>query len=271
MQMLENLPWYGYVILAVGIASYAYKYFMTAKEGYDEADLKTVKFKTSDESTLSKEQQFAIALYTPIAEWFGADINTLTFVNLKVANRYLKQWQMLTKDGYWGMAEYFMKDGRRWYYDYIYNMIKTQPADNWETLMNDYFGANDRALRYFKELKAEKALNELKQHGIITFDKEMDLGILGYDAGTLVGQARKAYTANLITEAEAWKVINFASELALKHFSSWEEFGKSFIIGFAFDQQHREKSYRAEVYHLYKQTLENPLSPWNTKAWISEH
>jgi hypothetical protein len=107
----------------------------------------------------------------------------------------------------------------------------------------------------------------LKQKGLITFDSEMDLGIVAYDAGILVGQARKAFTANLITEEDAWKVINFATQLAKENFSSWEEFGKSFIIGFAFDQQHRERSYREEVYHIYKQVLENPVSPWNTIDW----
>lgn len=267
MQMFENLPWYGYVILAIAVISYAYKYFKTAKEGYDEADLKKAKFKVSEESSLTKEEQFAIALYTPIAEWWGADTNTLAFVDAKASNRYLKRWHMHTKDGYWGMAEYFMKDGRRWYYDYIYNMMKNQPQENWESLMKDYFGNNDRAFRYFKELKESKALNELKKNGIITFDSEMDMGIVGYDAGTLVGQARKAFTTGIITEEEALKVINFARELALEHFSSWEEFGKSFMIGFAFDQQHRERSYREEVYHLYKQTTESPMSPWNTINW----
>jgi len=267
MQIFENLPWYGYVILAIAVISYAYKYFMTAKEGYDEVDLKIAKFEKSPLSTLAKEKQFAIAFYTPIAEWFGADTNSLTFVNQKVANRYLQGWHMHTKDGYWSMTEYFMKDGRRWYYDFIYTMMKTQPAEQWKVLMNDYFGDNDRAFRYFKELKANKALNELKKHGIITFDSEMDIGIVGYDAGTLVGQARKAYTANLITEDEAIKVINFARELVLNLFSSWEEFGKSFILGFAFDQQHRERSYREEVYNMYKQTIESDQSPWNTINW----
>lgn len=267
MQMFENLPWYGYVILAIAIISYGYRYFKTAKEGYDEADLKKVKFKTSEESTLSEEQQFAIALYTPIAEWWGADINTLTFLNPKSANRYLQRWHMDTKEGYWGMTEYFMKDGRRWYFDFIYNMIKTQPEEQWDALMKDYFGDNERAFNYLKVLKTNKALNELKQKSFITFDSEMDMGIAGYDAAMLVGQARKAYTTNIITEEEAFKVIKFARELALEHFSSWEEFGKSFILGFAFDQQHAERSYREEVYHIYKQVLENDQSPWNTINW----
>ena len=267
MQMLESLPWYGYLILAVGIASYAYKYFKTAKEGYDESDLKTAKFKAAKESNLTKQQQFAIAFYTPIAEWFGADTNTLTFLNQKSSNRYLQRWRMDSPEGYWDMTEYFMKDGRRWYYNFIHNMIKTQPEAQWDALTKDYFGENERAFNYLKVLKTNKTLNELKQKGLVTFDSEMDLGIAGYDAGVLVGQARKAFTANIITEDEALKVINFARELALKHFSSWEEFGKSFIIGFAFDQQHRERSYREEIYHMYKQVLEKPESPWNTIDW----
>lgn len=266
MQMLENLPWYSYVIFIIAVVSYAYKYFKIAKEGHDEADFKKAKFKTS-ESTLSKEQQFAIALYTPIAEWWGADTNTLKFLDPKSANRYLKRWHIDTAEGFWDLTEYFMKDGRRWYYDFIYNMIKTQPEENWEEAMSGYFGNNEGAFNYLKVLKSDKVQNELKQNGLITFDNEMDLGIAGYDAGLLVGHARKAYTTGIITKDEALKVIKFARELAINHFSSWEEFGKSFILGFTFDQQHRECSYRAEVYHLYKQVLENPESPWNTISW----
>lgn len=267
MQMLQNLPWYGYVLLILGIISYAYKHFKTAKEGYDEADLKKAKFEAAEGSTLTQEQLFAIAFYTPLAEWFGAETNTLSFVNQKIANRYLQRWRIDTKEGYWDLTEYFMKDGRRWYYDFIYNMIKTKPEEEWENAMTTYFGNNERAFNYLKVLKSNKVLNELKQKGVLTFDSEMDLGIAGYDAAILVGQARKVFTAGIITEEEAWKVINFASGLTREHFSSWEDFGKSFILGFAFDQQHRERSYREEVYHLYKQVLENPQSPWNTLDW----
>lgn len=267
MQMLENLPWYGYVFLVLAIGSYAYRYFKQIKVASEEPDLKNAKFKASTESTLTKEQLFSISLYTPISEWFGADTNTLQFLNQKVANSYLERWRMDTKEGYWDMTNYFMKDGRRGYYDYIYNMIKIQPEEKWDSLMTSYFGDNKRAHNYLKILKNNKVTNELKEKGLITFDSEMDMGIVAYDAAVLVGQARKAFTANLITEEDAWKVINFATQLAKENFSSWEEFGKSFIIGFAFDQQHRERSYREEVYHIYKQVLGNPVSPWNTIDW----
>lgn len=267
MNMLQNLPWYGYVFFFLALGSYAYRFFKQAKDAIEEPDLSNAKFKASPESTLTKEQLFSIALYTPISEWFGANTNTLQFLNPKAANQYLERWYINTKEGYWDLTNYFMKDGRRWYYDYIYNMIKTQPEEKWDALMASYFGNNERANNYLKNLKDNKVTNELKQKGLITFDSEMDMGIVAYDAAILVGQARKAFTANIISEEDAWKVINFATQLAKENFSSWEEFGKSFIIGFAFDQQHRERSYREEVYHIYKQVLENPKSPWNTINW----
>lgn len=269
MQMLENLPWYGYIILIVAIASYAYRYFKIGKKEYDAPDLEKAKFKSSTNNTLSKEQEFALAFYTPISEWWKAETNTLAFLNAKKVKPYLEGWGIDTKDGYWNLTNYFMKDGRRWYFDFIYNMIKTQPEETWESLMNEKFGNNERAERYLNHLKSNATLNTLKQKGYITFDSELDLGVAGYDAAVLVGQARKAYTAQIITEAEAWKVISLASNLAKKHFSSWSDFGKSFIIGFALDMRDNYQPYKDEVYHLYKQVVENEKSPWNTINWMS--
>ncbi len=146
-------------------------------------------------------------------------------------------------------------------------MLKTEPEANWENLMNQKFGENERAFRYFRLLKTNEVLNRLKQKGFITFDSEINKGIAAYDASILIGQARRAYSAHLISEEEAWKVINFATLLAKEHFSSWEEFSKSFILGFSLDTPDSSKAYREEVYHQFKQVLESEKSPWNQLNW----
>ena len=160
-----------------------------------------------------------------------------------------------------------MQDGRRWYFDYIMDMIRNEPKEKWEKLMETKFGVNERAYRYLETLSSGKLLTGLKHKGFLTFDSEIELGVAGYDAAILVGQARKAYTGGLITEEEAWKVINFARKLALEQFSSWEEFGKSFIIGFDLDMGENYPDYKEEVLHIYKQVVENPNSPLNTIQW----
>lgn len=267
MQMFNNLPWYGYVLFAIAVASYAIRYFKIAKKEYDAPDLDEARFRKSPNSKLNQDQLFALALYTPIAEWWKADTNTLFFLTAKKVHPYLEGWGIDTAEGYWNLTEYFMKDGRRWYFDFIQNMVQNEPEEKWAGLMDQKFGNNERAHRYLKLLSTGDALNTLKQKGILTFDSEMNLGVAGYDAAVLVGQARKAYTGNLISEEEAWKVINFAKELALQHFSSWEEFGKSFALGFALDMRADYHTYREEVFHIYRQVLEKPESPWNTINW----
>jgi hypothetical protein len=266
MQMFDNLPWYGYVVLAVAIASYAIRYFKIGKKEYDAPDKTTAKFRKSSNSNLDQEQLFALALYTPITEWWKANTNTLSFLTAKDVKPYLEGWGIDTVEGYWDLTEYFMKDGRRWYFDFIQKMMENEPQEKWDELMHQKFGSNERAHRYLRSLSSGEALNTLRQKGIIVFDSELQLGVAGYDAAVLAGQARKAYTGNLISEEEAWKVIHFAKELALGHFTTWENFGKSFALGFALDMA-GSNSYKEEVYHLYKQVLENPDSPWNTIKW----
>jgi len=91
--------------------------------------------------------------------------------------------------------------------------------------------------------------------------------VAGYDASVLGGHARRAFTAGIISEEDAWKVINFATQLAKQSFSSWEEFAKSYILGFTLDIKDRKDGFQDEMYHLHKQILENPESPWKTIKW----
>jgi len=265
--MLENLPWYGYVLLALGIISYAYKYFKTTKEGYDEPDLTNVKFRKNANSTLNKQQLFSLSLDAVTNEWWKADTNALTFKKGIRAKNYIEGWGINTKEGYWDFANYLMKDGRRWYFDFIYNMMNTQPKENWENLMNQKFGNNERAHRYLNLLKIGKTQETLKSKGFITFDSELEKGVAGYDSSLLIGHARRAFTANLISEQEAWKVINFATQLAKENFSSWDEFAKSYILGFTLDIRDVKDGFHEEMYHLCTQVKENSMSPWNTINW----
>ncbi len=161
-----------------------------------------------------------------------------------------------------------MKDGRRWYFNFIYTMIQNDPESKWDALMAEQFGANERATRYFELLKTGKTLEKLKQKGIFTFDSDMDLGVAGYDAAMLVGQARIAYTGNIISEEEAWKVIKFARELAVNSFTNWEDFGKSFALGFDLDMRADYDEYKEDIFHLFKQVMDKPDSPWNTINWL---
>ncbi len=267
MQMFENLPWYGYLIFIIGAVSYAVRYFKIGKDEFDAPDLENAKFKKDESSTLSPQQLFSLSLDAVTNEWWKVNTNTLFFKKGIHANNYLEGWGINTPDGYWGLTNYFMKDGRRWYFDFIYHMMNNVPEEKWDDLMNEKYGDNERAQRYLNLLKTGKAQGVLKSKGFITFDTEIEVGVAGYDASVLVGHARRAFTAGIISEEDAWKVINFATQLARAHFSSWEDFAKSYILGFTLDIRDRKDGFLEEMYHLYKQVLEKQESPWNTINW----
>lgn len=267
--MFESLPWYGYILLIIGVGSYVMRHLGYFKEGYEEPDLKKAKFKKDENSSLNESQRFALALDSVTNEWWEVNTNTLFFKTGIHANNYLEGWGIDTPEGYWGLTKYFIEDGRRWYFDFIYNMIKNEPEEKWPELMAAKYGENERAERYLNLLSTQKAQGVIKGKGFITFDSEFDLGVAAYDASVLVGHARRAFTAKIISEQEAWEVINFAKELAIRNFSSWEEFGKSYVLGFTLDIRDRNDGFKEEMYHLYSQVLENPDSPWNTIQWHS--
>ena len=265
--MLDNLPWYSYVLIALGIVIYLYRYFKNAKDSYNAPDLVKAKFKKDPQSTLNEQELFSMALNVVDTEWWKVPINTLAFKKTRNFNSYLEGWGIDTADGYWDLTNYFIKDGRRWYFDFIYHMIQTEPEEKWDSLMHQKYGNNNRAQRYLDMLKTGEVQEILKNNGAINFDSEIEVGVAGYDASILVGHARRAYAANLISESEAWKVINFATQLAKEHFSSWQEFGKSYILGFTLDIRNKKDGYHEESYHIYNQVLDIPESPWNTIEW----
>lgn len=267
MQLFESLPWYGYIILFVGVASYVIRYFKTAKDEYDAPDLEKAVFKKDENSGLNQQQLFSLALDAVTNEWWKVNTNTLFFKKGIHARNYLEGWGINTPEGYWSLTNYFMKDGRRWYFDFIYPMIKNEPEEKWDELMNQKYGENERAQRYLNLLKTGKAQGVLKNKGFITFDDEIEIGVAAYDASVLVGHARRAYTAEIISEEDAWKVINFATQIARENFSSWEDFAKSYVLGFTLDIRDRKDGFLEEMYHLYPQVLENQESPWKTISW----
>lgn len=273
---LKHLPWYGYIIPIFLIISVGYKYFTKIKSvvvGGGIADIFDVEFRKSPDSNLTKNQLFSLALDAIVTECWKVKTNTLAFNKVGDFDEYMQNWGIDTREGYLGMKDYFLEDGRRGYFDFIYSMIKNEPQEKWNEIMTKKYGQNDRAERYLKLLSPGKdnSMELLKHKGFIDFDSDVEKGILGYDVSMAIGQARRAYSADLISEKEAWEIINTATKMAQETFSSWKEYAKSHIIGFALDMGARNRgSYREMYYHLYKQVLENPNSPWNTIEWISK-
>ncbi|MDG1334175.1 MAG: DUF1266 domain-containing protein [Crocinitomicaceae bacterium] len=271
MQELFSQPWFKYGVIGFFIAAFVVRYLF---QGYREADNSPVKFNYAGNSSLSEQQKFGIALHGVLAAYNGMDLNILEWSkNGKISKRlhpYLQGWGIEKRESYLDLTNYYLSEGRRAYFDVIYPMYTSVPKEEWNIKMQENFGKNERAQRILTALDEHKIIDILKSHKIIEFDSDMEIGTMAWDICNLVGQARRAFTAELISEKEAWDVIGKATAMAKENFNSWEDFGRSLSIGFALDM-YKHPMYGEDYFKDYlrycKGTVSDAKSPWNTISW----
>lgn len=66
-------------------------------------------------------------------------------------------------------------------------------------------------------------------------------------------------------EEEMWQIMQIAADTAVEHFSSWEEYGRSFIMGRGV--WHGDPDDSETAYDIVSLLLENEESPWKQQHW----
>ena len=59
----------------------------------------------------------------------------------------------------------------------------------------------------------------------------MPNSVIAWDLVRVVNLGRWAYLCGYVNEDEMWQIMQVAADTALEHFSSWEEYGASFVMG----------------------------------------
>ena len=270
MQEIFASPWFKYIAIGLGITFFVLRYFM---DGYRETSDEPINFNQANDSNLTDLQKFSISLSAPISAYWNVANNTLSFTENgkkpESFDDYMEGWYINTRDGYLELKDYFLTDGRRAYFNFIYPLYKNEPRENWAAKMSKEYDGNERADRILNSFDKHNIVNYLKSERIIEFDSDMDVGSLGWDICNLVDQARRAFTAQLISEDEAWDIIGKATVMAKENFNSWREYARSQAIGFMIDMyKHKSQDdYYKDYLNIYRLTLSDPTSPWNTVAW----
>lgn len=272
IQEFLSQPWY-LIVLAVVVFIYAnFKDGVKSfKEGMDSVNKNDVSYRYAKKTTLTDDEQFAIALDAIMTAYWEVDNNLLTFTHKGKKphhfDDYMNGWFINTKEGYEDLRKYFIHEGRRSYFDFIYPLYKKVPSTEWSAKMEAMYGNADRPRKILSRLSEHKVIDTLIKQGVITNESEMDIGVLGWDVSVLIGQARRAYTAGLVSEQEALSTIKTAANMARKNFDSWKEFGQSQMIGMALDYYHHDDTFFNDYIETYHQVTTDTQSPWNTIPW----
>ena len=89
---------------------------------------------------------------------------------------------------------------------------------------------------------------------------QMPSSVIAWDLVRVVNLGRWAYLCGYVNEDEMWQIMQVAADTALEHFSSWEEYGASFVMGRGV--WHGDLDKKETAYEIVSLLLEDDESPW---------
>lgn len=88
---------------------------------------------------------------------------------------------------------------------------------------------------------------------------------IAWDLVRIVNLGRWAFQCGYITEEDMWNIMRVADETASANFSSWEEYGMSFVFGRGV--WHGDTDDCQTAYEIVAELLKNEDSPWLQFSW----
>lgn len=213
---------------------------------------------SSGDGKLDKEQLRLLAFGAPLLVYNDERIDTIDSENDSDIIKYtLKEWWNVTD--YKSTAEivkWLLEEGVH------------AEADN---VLADIYK------RGVENIPAEECYDEENKMGDACLIVESILGngwcpvgklpqsTIAWDLVRVVNLGRWAYLCGYINEDEMWQVMQITADTAQKHFTSWEEYGRSFVLGRGL--WHGEPQDSETAHEIVTLLLENEESPWKQVNW----
>ena len=89
--------------------------------------------------------------------------------------------------------------------------------------------------------------------------------VIAWDLVRIANLGRWALHAGYLSEEEMWQVMQVAADAAREHFSSWEEYGRSFAMGRGV--WHGDEEDCQTAWEIVTALLEEEQSPWRQIPW----
>ena len=89
--------------------------------------------------------------------------------------------------------------------------------------------------------------------------------VIAWDLVRIANLGRWALHAGYLSEEEMWQVMQVAADTAREHFSSWEEYGRSFAMGRGV--WHGDEEDCQTAWEIVTTLLEEETSPWRQIPW----
>ncbi len=255
------VTWIVYAVIAVVVAVTLYRYFFKVR-GF----LRQFKgdFLMDENSSLSKEQQRKMLLGAVYAVIDKGYLNTIK-TGLEKEERedgLEKDWNICTHDAAVDALNGLKVACTKDYSPNIGEAFKLKEQKAIEKYLRETFVNPNDAKACAKQIeRAFKHIGNLVKEGIVRDEAEFSrIGGVAFEATRLVAIARMCAESKYISEQEMWEYVDFADEQAHKSLTSWEDYGKSYVIG---DCLWGADSYGlGQSSKIIRKLINDPKSPW---------
>ena len=255
------VTWIVYAVIAVVVAVTLYRYFFKIR-GF----LRQFKgdFQMDENSSLSKEQQRKMLLGAVYAVIDKGYLNTIKtgLEKEEREDRLEKDWNICTHDSAVDALNGLKIACTKDYSPNIGEAFKLKEQKAIEKYLRETFVNPNDAKACAKQIeRAFKHIGNLVKEGIVRDEVEFSrIGGVAFEATRLVAIARMCAESKYISEQEMWEYVDFADEQAHKSLTSWEDYGKSYVIG---DCLWGADSYDlGQSSKIIRKLINDPKSPW---------
>ena len=255
------VTWIVYAVIAVVVAVTLYRYFFKIR-GF----LRQFKgdFLMDENSSLSKEQQRKMLLGAVYAVIDKGYLNTIKtgLEKEEREDRLEKDWNICTHDSAVDALNGLKIACTKDYSPNIGEAFKLKEQKAIEKYLRETFVNPNDAKACAKQIeRAFKHIGNLVKEGIVRDEVEFSrIGGVAFEATRLVAIARMCAESKYISEQEMWEYVDFADEQAHKSLTSWEDYGKSYVIG---DCLWGADSYDlGQSSKIVRKLINDPKSPW---------
>ena len=210
------------------------------------------KIKRAATCRLTAEQRRLMAFAAPLLVYNDEAVDAVESEVLPETYRAQLQswWNITDRDSTLGIVQWLLHEGHH------------ADADAALALMRgDQSEAGD------PEEKAEdvQAIAEfMVENGYCTVET-LPQTVIAWDLVRIANLGRWALHAGYLSEEEMWQVMQVTAGAAREHFSSWEEYGRSFAMGRGV--WHGDEEDCQTAWEIVTELLEEETSPWRQIPW----
>ena len=201
---------------------------------------------------LTAEQRRLMAFAAPLLVYHDEAVDAVESEVLPETYRVQLQswWDITDRDSTLGIVQWLLHEGHHADADAVLELVRGGQPD-----------AGD------PEEKAEdvQLIAEFMIRNGYCSAETLPQTVIAWDLVRIANLGRWALHVGYLSEEEMWQVMRVAADTAREHFSSWEEYGRSFAMGRGV--WHGDEEDCQTAWEIVTALLEEETSPWRQIPW----